>query len=118
MIHFKNMVVWEKSMQLADQVYEHSEILYLIKKFALGDQMCRSALSIPSNIAEGSGRTTDKDKGKFMSIALGSSYELESQLLLCKRRKYLQDDILNELLNLLMEVQKMLLSFRKKLIGI
>jgi four helix bundle protein len=105
-------------MLLAEKVFDHTEILFSMKKFALVDQMNRSALSIPSNISEGSGRTTDKDNGKFICIALGSSYELESQLLLCKRKKYLSDDILNESFKLLMEVQKMLLSFRRKLIGI
>lgn len=77
-----NLVVWKKALSLAKSVYMLSKDFPSDEKFGLCDQMRRAAVSISSNIAEGHGRMTDKEFLHFLSIANGSLYELESQLLL------------------------------------
>ena len=84
-MHYKELMAWQKSMELVKEVY------YLVKKlpkeetYSLSDQMRRAAVSIPSNIAEGFERNTTKDYIKFLSIAKASRAEVETQLYICKR---------------------------------
>lgn len=102
---FTDLVVWQKSFTLVKDVYQLSEHLPAGERFGLIDQMRRSAVSIPSNIAEGSKRGTRKDYVQFLRIAHGSSTELETQLLLV-------NDLYNinvvSVVEKLSEVQKML----------
>ncbi len=109
---FKKLMVWEKAMTLTRRVYLLTKKLPNDEKFGLVSQIRRCAVSIPSNIAEGSKRTTDKDYRQFLSVAAGSAAELETQLLLTQDIYRLQD---KKLENILEEVQKMLQSFIKKL---
>lgn len=102
---FKDLIVWQKSFELVTIVYESTANLPTIEKYGLVDQMRRSSVSIPSNIAEGSKRGTKKDYVQFLRIAHGSSAELETQLLLTKR---LYNTDIDTILNKLIEVQKML----------
>ncbi len=81
---FKDLIVWQKSYQLAKQVYKITESLPSAEMYGLKSQLQRSVVSIPSNIAEGFGRRTSKDFKQFLHIAFGSASELETQLLLCK----------------------------------
>ena len=115
MNNFKNLKVWQISMKVAKQVFKMTDQLQPTKKFALIDQLCRCSLSIPSNIAEGSGRNSDTDYSRFISIALGSSYELETQLLLCKDLNYIKEEELNDTIKLVLDIQKMLIAFRNTL---
>ena len=85
------------------------------EKFGLTSQILRSAFSIPSNIAEGSGRTTEKEFARFLDIALGSAFELETQLILASDINYISEDNLQKILTLLQEVQKMIYSFKMNL---
>lgn len=82
MRNFKNLTVWQKGMNLVKEVYFLGKYLPNNEKFGLYSQMTRAAVSIPSNIAEGCGRQSDKEFKRFLEIALGSAYELETQLLL------------------------------------
>lgn len=77
---YRNLIVWQKSKALAVSVYKLSEHGTLAKDFGLKDQMCRAAVSVPSNIAEGEERGSDKDAARFLFIALGSLAELRTQL--------------------------------------
>jgi four helix bundle protein len=84
------------------------------EQYVLASQMNRSGISIPSNIAEGASRKSEKDQGRFIEISLGSSFELETQLVLCSR---LYPHIsVNELLAQLEEEQKMLMGYYNKLV--
>ena len=83
--------------------------------FGVTNQMRRASVSIPSNIAEGCGRGSDAELGRFSQIALGSASELEYQILLSKDLEYLTTDAYNELTNKITEVKKMLSSLIKKL---
>lgn len=83
--------------------------------YGLTSQIRRCAVSIPSNIAEGSARTTKKDSSRFLSIALGSLAELETQLIISKKLNYLSDSDLNELISELISIRRMTLGLRKSI---
>ena len=88
MHNYKNLQIWKDSMDLAQEVYEITEKLPKMETYGLISQMTRSAVSAPSNIAEGSGRT-DKDFAHFLSIAIGSLFELSTQIILAERIGYI-----------------------------
>ncbi len=80
--NFRELNVWKKSMSLVFETYKLTRELPDVEKFGLVSQINRCAVSIPSNIAEGTSRITDKEITRFMNIAMGSAYELETQLML------------------------------------
>lgn len=111
----KDLIVWQKSMELAIKIYGITSQLPQSEKFGLCSQMNRCAISIPSNIAEGSKRGTRKDFCNFITIAYGSSAELETQLILLKNLKFGKGLNTDKIESLLSEVMKMLNSMRQKL---
>ena len=115
MNQFKKLIVWQKSMLLAKIVFTLTDKLPVKEKFGLISQINRCAVSIPSNIAEGSGRNSTKEYCYFLSISLGSAFELETQLLLCIELEYLKKEEITETMNLIHEIQKMLNSLQRKL---
>ena len=88
---YKDLIVWKKAMELTKTAYLLARRLPKEENYALGDQIRRSSVSIPSNIAEGYGRTSQRDYARFLSMARGSSYELETQILLCIDLGYVQE---------------------------
>ena len=112
---YRELTVWQKGMDLVEEVYNITIVLPNDEKYVLGDQMRRAAISIPSNIAEGNGRSTLKDYLRFLSIAKGSKQELETQLLLCVRLGYMQEEGIFEAMCLCNEIGKMLNSLIQKL---
>ena len=112
-VSFKELIVWQRSMDLAKEVYKVTEKLPQKEMFGMQSQMRRAAVSIPSNIAEGKKRKTRKDFLQFLHIADGSAAELETQILLAQSL-YTSLDFTNAL-HLLEEVQKMLSVMIKKL---
>ena len=118
MLHnFKNLTIWQRSMDLTDLTYVYCKGLPVDERYNLIDQINRSACSIPSNIAEGSGKRTNLQFGEYLSISLTSSYELETQLLICERRKYGDSKLLMTLLKSLSEIQRMIFAFRNKILN-
>jgi four helix bundle protein len=113
MHNYKNLKVWQVSMDLAEELYKLSAELPNDERFGLVSQIKRSAVSIPSNIAEGTGRGTEKDLARFLNIALGSSFELETQILLSIRLGFFRDST-QEVLDKVSQVQKMLHSLINK----
>lgn len=109
---FRELIVWQKSLDLAEEVYLLTRALPSHEQFGLTSQVRRSAVSIPSNIAEGRQRGTRKDFVQFLRIADGSAAELETQLLLVNRMYQLD---VQEPLRKLTEIQKMLGSMIVKL---
>ena len=109
---YKDLIVWQKGYELVKQVYRVSSKLPQTEVFALQSQMRRSAVSIVSNIAEGSSRKTRKDYCQFLHIAYGSTSELETQLFLCKDLYKID---ISECVSLLTEVSKMLRVIISKL---
>ncbi|MEO6062879.1 MAG: four helix bundle protein [Thermoflexales bacterium] len=112
---FKQLTVWQKSHQLALDVYAATMQFPREEMFGLTSQVRRSAVSIPSNIAERRGRSNDGEMRRFMQIALGSAAELEYQLLLAKDLTYITENTLLGLNSQLQEVRKMLIGFIKAL---
>jgi len=112
---FKDLIVWQKAMELVAEVYRLVKELPKEELFALSDQIRRAAISIPSNIAEGQGRNSTKEFIHFLAIAKGSKAELETQLLLCVKINYMNNAEIETAINLIQEVGKMLNALQKSL---
>ena len=116
---FKKLIVWQRAMEFAKLVYDLVKKLPAEERFALADQLRRSAVSIPSNIAEGNGRAGNRDYSHFLSIARGSLYETVTQLELAKELGYVGGDsrsssTFDEIYSLAEEISRMLTSMLKK----
>ena len=116
MHHFRNLTTWKKAMELTDITYQYCKGLPKDERYNLIDQINRSSCSVPSNIAEGSGKRSPKQFAEFLSVSISSAYELETQLLICQRRNYGDYSILNAALALTIEIQKMLYALRNKIL--
>lgn len=110
---FKDLIVWQKSHELVLDVYKLTQKFPNEEKFGLTDQIKRSAISISSNIAEGFGRNTNKDKFHFLIMARGSSNELLSQLLISKDLGFVDGEIVSSLEMQINEIQKILSALIK-----
>ncbi|MBR6090709.1 MAG: four helix bundle protein [Anaerolineaceae bacterium] len=106
--YFKDLIVWQKSMDLAVMTYKVLPLLPKGELYALSDQIRRSVISIPSNIAEGQQRNSDKDFLRFLHIAKGSLGELETQIILCQRLGFLQQKEIDPLFSQIIEVGRLL----------
>ena len=105
---YEDLIVWQKAMDLVAEVYKIVKLLPNDELYALSNQMRRAAVSIPSNIAEGQERNTTKDFINYLFIARGSKAELETQLLICVRLRYLNQSQIETAQGLLIEIGKML----------
>ena len=109
---YKKLIVWQKAMELVRLVYRLSKVFPADERYALTDQLRRAAVSIPSNIAEGCGRTSRKDYAHFLSIARGSLYETMTQLQIAQDLGYIE--ISEDLKVLSDDVGKILTTLMKK----
>lgn len=109
----KDLEVWKKSMDLVETIYKLTQTFPDSEKFGLTSQMRRSAVSIPSNIAEGSARKGDKELIHFLPIALGSLSELDTQYTIAVRINYTSKE--ENIENQINDVKKLLLGFRNYL---
>ena len=107
MNNLKELKIWNKAIDLTVDVYKATSSFPSDERFGLISQSRRSAVSIPSNIAEGAGRNSKKEFSNFLGIANGSSYELQTQLVISNRLSLLSDDLLSNLLSKIDELQKM-----------
>lgn len=106
---YKDLIVWQRAMQLIEEIYNIAKSLPKFEMYILGSQMVRAAISIAANIAEGWGRNFKGELNRFFGIAYGSALELETHLLIC-RKQYEKIDF-TKAFALLTEVQKMLSVF-------
>ncbi|CAG5083316.1 four helix bundle protein [Parvicella tangerina] len=113
MHNFRELKIWKESMELAHQVNTVCSDFPDHEKYGLTSQLRRASVSVPSNISEGSSRKSTKDFIRFLRIAMGSSFEMETQLLLAVKCGYLEDD--HEVLDLNNKVQRMIWNFIEKL---
>ena len=111
----RDLDVWKKSIDLVTLIYKHTADNPKEEMYGLTSQIRRCAVSIPSNIAEGSARTTKKDFSHFLAIALGSAAELETQLIISRNLGFLQDAVLDDLVLELTSIRKMTLGLRKSI---
>ena len=115
MRNFKELKIWQKGIEIALDTYKLIDTFPKSEKYSLAQQASKSAVSIPSNIAEGSSRSRSKDYSRFLEISLGSSFELETQLLIAKAVNFGNEELLLSTLSKIEEEQKMIMAFIKKL---
>jgi len=115
MHNLKELKIWNKAIDLAVDVYKATSTFPAEEKFGLISQSRRSAVSIPSNIAEGAGRNSDKEFSHFLGIANGSSYELQTQLVISNKLALIDNTLMEGLLSQIDELQKMNYSFQQRL---
>jgi four helix bundle protein len=112
---YKDLLVWQKSMELNKLIYRHTAKFPKEEMFGLTSQMRRAAISISSNIAEGQARNSTGEFIQFLGIAKGSLAELETQIMLSHELKYFSKENSEALLSLTEEISKMLHGLQKKL---
>ena len=112
---YQDLLVWQRSMSLVEMVYRLATNLPNEEKFGLICQMCRAAVSIPSNIAEGYGRQASGEYRHHLSIARGSLLELETQMILCQRLGFISQEQTIPVLTEIVEISKMLATIIGKL---
>ncbi len=112
---YKDLISWQKSMQLAAEVYRLSDRLPKEETYGLVSQLRRAVVSISSNIAEGYGRESSLEYARFLKIARGSLYETETQLYLCEMFQFLKRDDIAPILSLCGEIGKMLNTMLRRL---
>ena len=112
--NFRELIAWQKAMQLTKDVYVLTRAFPTEERYALVSQIQRAAVSIPSNIAEGAGRPTQKELVHFLSFSLGSAYELETELLVAEDLNYISEDQSKKINAEIVEVQKLVYSLMKK----
>ena len=114
-LSFKDLIVWQKGMDLAETVYQITASYPKAELYSLTDQMRRAAVSIVSNIAEGKGRESKQEYLHFLAISQGSLTELETQILLSIRLDYLSESDAEKPLSICNEIGRMLNKMRSQL---
>ena len=112
---FKNLTVWHAARRLAKSIYQLTALLPESERFGLSSQMRRSSISVCSNIAEGCGRRGDREFRRFLSLAMGSACELESELILCLDLSLIAAAPQQEALRALTETKRMLCGLINRL---
>ncbi len=113
--NFKKLKIWEEGMMLVDDTYEMVKKFPDFEKFGLTSQITRCAVSIPSNIAEGTSKSTDKHFNRYIENSLGSAFEWETQLSVAYRQKYISKEKFTLLENRIQKLQKMISGFQNGL---
>ena len=111
---YKDLLIWKKGITIVKLVYQLVKTFPQEEMYALSSQLKRASVSIPSNIAEGYGRNTDKSFSHFLDIARGSLFEMETQLIIAKELGFITNlELFQELLNQIEEESKMINAFSK-----
>lgn len=112
---YSNLAVWKYAVEFVTDIYKVTECFPKSEMYGLTSQIRRSAVSVPSNIAEGAARTSQKEFLQFLSIAIGSLAELDTQLLIAKNLSYLKGQSYDELSSRLISVRKMALGLKNSI---
>jgi len=115
MHNFKNLKVWQKSVDLAVKIYQVTSDFPVSEKFGITSQMRRASVSIPSNIAEGTAKSSSKSFANSLEISLGESFELETQMIIAERVSLISSDITQEMASDISEIQRMIVGFKSTL---
>ena len=116
MHNFRKLEIWIDGIELADTIYSLTDAFPRSEIYALASQMQRAAVSVSSNIAEGAGKDSEKDFARFLSISLGSLYELETQVEIAYRRGYLDTPNYYSVLPKIESLQKRIYNFHEKIV--
>lgn len=112
---FKKLEIWKNGIAIVKHVYSLVQKLPSEEKFGLKSQLSRAAISVPSNIAEGCSRNSEVEFKRFLEIALGSLFEVETQLIISEELKFLDSDELKTILELISIESKMINSLISKI---
>ena len=112
---FRKYEIWQKGVDVADKIYDICDSFPKFELFALADQLRRASVSISSNIAEGASRKSSAEFAHYLEISIGSAFEVETQLLIAKRRKYITEEVHNSLVEELQSLERQINSFISKL---
>ena len=115
MRNFRNYDVYKNALLFVTDTYKLTQLFPVDEKFGLTSQLRRAAVSIPSNIAEGASRESEKEFSRYLEIAIGSSFEVETQYKIASNLSYTNEGTLSEMLDKLTIIQKQLNAFRNKL---
>jgi four helix bundle protein len=115
MRNFKQLKIWQKGLEIAIQTFKLVSTFPREERFGLTSQITKAGVSIPSNIAEGSSRSSEKEYSRFVEISLGSAYELETQILIAEAVNFGEPSVRDKLLCNIMEEQRMLVTFISRL---
>jgi four helix bundle protein len=115
MFNFEKLEVWQKAIALADVIYSDTRNFPADERFGLTNQMRRSVVSVSSNIAEGSSRSSKTDFGRFIEIGAGSVFELVSQSFIARRQNFLSDEDFHTIYGSAEEIGRMLSGLRTSL---
>jgi len=112
---YRDLIVWQKSMQLVSDIYRITKNFPKNEVFSLSSQLRRSAISIPSNIAEGFGRNTQKEFIRFLYISIGSLFEVQTQIDISLDQKYIVNDTYKDIFEKSREIERMICSLIRKI---
>lgn len=115
MRNFRNYEVWKRAIVLAKEIYLLTEVFPDKERFGLSSQIQRAAVSVASNVSEGASRNSDTEFGRFLEIAMGSAFEVETQLIIASKIGYITEERLTAELSKLHILQKQLNVFISKL---
>ncbi len=114
---YRDLIVWQKSVNMVTLVYKVVKTFPDDEKFGLTSQIKRSSVSISSNIAEGYGRNYTKDYARFLQIARGSLFEMQTQLQIALNLDFINRKDIEDILDLSVEIEKMLNTLIKKILS-
>ncbi len=115
MHNFRKLDIWTKSMNLVTEIYQLTNVFPTQERFGLMSQMQRAAVSIPTNIAEGSAKTSNRDFARFLEMSIGSLLELETEIKIALNLNYIDSLIFEDIQTKIIELQKMITVFKNKL---
>ena len=113
--NFKNLKIWQEGIKLVSDTYKLTRTFPKFEIYGISNQLNRCAVSIPSNISEGTSKSTDKHFNKYLEDSLGSAYEWETQLIVAFNEKYLDKQKFDELENNIQTIQRMISGFQDRL---
>ena len=115
MHNFKKLSIWIKSVNFVTEIYKVTNSFPSNERYGLVSQLQRAAVSVPANISESSAKSSNKDFARFLEISLGSTFELETELLVSLNLSYIDLEKYNQLQEKLAELQKIIIWFKEKL---
>ncbi len=113
--NFRELEIWKDSKNLCVYIYKLTGLFPKTEMYGITSQINRAAVSIPSNIAEGAGRNSNKDFSRFVTIALGSAFELETQLIIASELNFIKENDYKNLIKDIHIIQKKIVNFNKYL---
>ena len=114
---YQDLKVWQKAIDLTTEIYQLVKQLPQDERYALSDQMRRAVVSVPSNIAEGRGRGTNKEFVRYLLMSRGSLWELSTQLVICEKLHFLNDIQTSKARKMIIEISKMINALANSFLG-